>query len=186
MDLGSVIQSPNLWLGNDAFTAFVGDVIFRLKEVEPHSDISILEESINWDLNLPATDMDSDKDNILKNIHIALCKYLCSHDSFNDTLIEIIDGDRENWTGVILDTFLMYQEHPKQQFRLLLMEALAPLLSGEFFVEMMKKIHETYRIDNPAKAFSFNISRTNDDHYRGLIEYLKNAHANIRSLDKEE
>ena len=186
LDLGSVIESPNLWLGNDAFTTFVGDVIFRLKEVEPHSGISIQEESINWDSNLPATDMDSDKDNILKNIHIALCKYLCSHDSFNDALIEIIDGDRENWTGVILDTFLMYQEHPKQQFRLRLMEALAPLLSGEFFVEMMKKIHETYRINNPAKAFSFNISRTNDDHYRGLIEYLKNAHANIRSLDKEE
>ena len=186
LDLGSVIQAPSLWLGNDAFTAFVGDVIFRLKEVEPYSGIKVSEKSINWNLNLPAAAMDSGKGNLLKNIHIALCKYLCNDDSFNDTLVEIVDGDREIWTGVILDTFLIYQAHPKQQFRLRLMEALAPLMSGNFLVAMMKNIHDTYRINNPAKAFSFNIARTNDEHYQGLISYLKNAHANIDSLNNKD
>jgi len=186
LDLGSVIQSPNLWLGNNAFTSFVGEIIFRLKEIETYSGIKVCESSINWNLITPKFTVDSGKENLLKNIHTSLSKYLGNDKSFNEILIEAVDGNRDNWTSIILDTFLMYQEHPKQQFRLSLTEALTPLLSGEFFVEMMKKNYDNHRINSPGKAFSFNINRTNDEHYRGLINYLKNAHANISSLEKND
>ena len=186
IDLGSLIQAPNLWLGNDAFVTFTGDVIFRLREIEPYTGIKISEKSITWNLDFKKIDNPSEKENLLKIIHITVCKYLFGDESFHSALIDIIDSDRQNWTGVILDTFLMYQNHPNYSFRLKLMEALAPLLSGEFFVAMMKKLYDEYKIKTYSIKFSFNLNRINDHHYKGIIKYLKNAHANINSLDKQE
>ena len=41
LDIGALIQSPVLWIGNISFSDFTGDIIFRLKDVEPYADMRI-------------------------------------------------------------------------------------------------------------------------------------------------
>jgi hypothetical protein len=69
-----------------------------------------------------------------------------------------------------------------------MIESLAPLLSGELFITM---IHDSYiyqRKIDPSKGLSFDIGRTNDDHFHSTLQYLQNIMPDIEtaSLDEKE
>tara|TARA_S200000501_G_scaffold379008_1_gene446210 strand:- start:3025 stop:7596 length:4572 start_codon:yes stop_codon:yes gene_type:complete len=186
IDLESIIKSPSLWLGNKDFVAFVGDLIFRLNEIEIISTIKIKRSMIPWGGRYLKKENVQNEDIILLRIHSALCQFIKNDDNFYENLVGIIDDDRGIWTGIILDTFLIYQDHPKILFQIKLLEAIGPLLSGKFFVDILMKNYQLFKSEKPEKEFLFNIERTNYEHYKGLISFLKNAHANIDNIDKNQ
>ena len=126
------------------------------------------------------------EDIMLLRIHSVLCQFIQHEHDFYENLIEIIDDDQGIWTSIILDTFLIYQDHPKIEFRLKLIEALGPLLSGKFFVDILMKNYRLFKSKEPEKDFPFNIARANDEHYKGLISFLKNTHAKIDNIDRNQ
>ncbi len=186
LDLGALIQSPILWVGNIDFSDFTGDVIFRLRDIEPYLNIKIISSDFNLDKIKRDIKPSHSRDNLLRQLHVTIQRFLQSDESFSDSLVNIVDSDTQNWSGVILETCLAHQTHPNIKFRHKLLEAIAPMMSGDFFVNQIKIIYHDMRMDNLSKAFSFDIKRTTDDHYKALIQFLKDAHAKIDKLQPDE
>ena len=63
--------------------------------------------------------------------------------------------DLGNWSGVIIDTFLNYQFHSDPSFRIKLIEALTPLISGDFLVSMLKDAYNYQKEIDQLKGFFF-------------------------------
>ena len=79
-----------------------------------------------------------------------------------------------------------YQSHSKPLFRIKMIESLAPLLSGELFITM---IHDSYiyqRKIDPSKGLSFDIGRTNDDHFHSTLQYLQKIMPDIETASLGE
>ncbi len=186
LDVGALIQSPVLWIGNISFSDFTGDIIFRLKDVEPYSDMKIKFGTFDSNNRHLDTLNYHSRDNLLRQLHITLRKFLQSDIAFYESLVKIIDSGNQNWSGVILEACLAHQMHPNIKFRHKLIESIAPMMSGEFLINQIKSIYTDMINKDSSKSFSFDIKRTNDNHYKSLIQYLKNAHATIDKLDPME
>lgn len=184
LDLESLIKSPTLWLGNFSFSDFTGPSIFRLKEAESYDSLKIhnpLQNNV-----LGTVRIDNHIDTLLYEIHIIVKHYISGDPNVFKRLKTLIDGDLDNWGGIIIDTFLHYQYHSNPVFRIKLIEALAPLLSGDFLISMIHSAYHFQREEDPAKGFSFDIMRTNDEHYQSFINYLKKAHQDIKNASVNE
>ena len=171
LDIESLIQSPALWLGNCGFTDFTGPSVFRLKESEPYDSLKIDEPKSGASFN-NAT-FDEKMDTLLYKLHWAVHQFLSNDPGAFKPLSALVDGDLGNWSGTIIDTFMNYQSHSNPHFRIKMIEALAPLLSGELLISMIHSAYLYQRRKDKTKGFSFDITRTNDDHYQALIHYLK-------------
>ncbi len=186
LDIGALIQSPVLWVGNIPFSDFTGDIIFRLKDIEPYSAMKIKFGTFSSiDKNTKTLNYHS-RDNLLRQLHITIRKFLRSDESFYESLVKIVDSDNQNWSGVILESCLAHQMHPDIKFRHKLIESIGPMMSGEFFINQIKSIYSEIINYNSSSSFSFDIRRTTDDHYKSLIQYLKDAHASIDVLERKE
>ncbi len=179
LDIDALIQSPTHWLGNYGLTDFTGPMIFRLKEQEIYNSIKIHDPKIGTTFS--PVKPDSKNDILLYNLHLAVRQYLADDPTIFSHLKNIVDGDLGNWSGVIIDTFLNYQFHSDPSFRIKLIEALTPLISGDFLVSMLKDAYNYQKEIDQLKGFSFDIKRATDEHYRAFIHYLKNAHLNLKS-----
>jgi long-chain acyl-CoA synthetase len=177
LDIEKLIKSPAHWLGNVNFSNFSGSSIFRLKA--PEFNKSLIVNRSNYDVL--KNEINNNKSNeYLFILHSLVEKFLTEDYSVFIKLQEIIDQSIENNQGLIIDTFLTYQYHPNPIFRLRLIECLAPLLSGNILVKMLRDSYQ-YQVKSKLKnSFTFNIKRLNDEHYESLIRYLKEAHSNIK------
>ena len=177
LDIEKLIKSPAHWLGNINFSNFTGPSIFRLKTAEfnkalvvSRPNYGILKSEIN----------DNQSNEYLFILHSLVQKFLIEDHNVFIELKEIIDQNTKRNQELIIDAFLTYQYHPNPIFRLKLIECLAPLLSGNILVRMLRNSYE-YQVKSKLKnSFTFNIKRLNDDHYESLIRYLKEAHSNIK------
>ena len=184
LDLESLIKCPSLWLGNFNFSDFTGPSIFRLKEAEPYDSLQIDNPLQNNSLeNVKA---DNKIDTLLYQIHVVVRQYISGDSNAFERLKTLIDGELNNWGKIIIDTFLHYQDHSNPIFRIKLTETLAPLLSGDFLISMIHSAYHFQREKDISKGFSFDIMRTNDEHYQSFINYLKKAHRNIKEASVNE
>ena len=184
LDIDSLIQAPNLWLGNFGFTAFTGPKVFRLKETKGFDELSIDQVIPNKIDNGP--DQQHNADTTLFDIHNAVRLFIEGNQSSFNILQEIIDERLGNWSTVIVDTLMHFRDHTDALFRIKLIETIAPLISGELFMELLKNAYTFHRKKDATKGFTFSIERTNDDHYHSLIEYLKNIKKEINNVDSIE
>ena len=185
LDLGKMIQSPDLWLGNFKFSDFTGPSIFRLKEAKKYDLISIQEPKIGTKFD--QIEYANDKiETVLFKIHSTVRSYISDDSISFNNLKSIIDGDLGNWSAVLIDTYMNYQNHSKPLFRIKMIEAMAPLLSGELFTSMIHSSFMYQRKIDPSRGLSFDIGRTNDDHFHSVIEYLQKNKAEIGLKNNSE
>ena len=123
---------------------------------------------------------------LLYKLHWAVHQFLSNDPGAFKPLSALVDGDIGNWSGTIIDTFMNYQSHSNPHFRIKMIEALAPLLSGDFLISMIHSAYLYQRRKDKTKGFSFDITRTNDDHYQALIHYLKDVHKDIANANGDE
>ncbi len=182
-DMESFIRSPALWLGNMSFSKFTGNKIFKLKDPEPYTLLTI-NQSI---LDIKFSDIDSyqDTDSILISLHYSIRKYLIGQFESFSLLRKIVDNHPVDMTKIILDTCLTYRMHQKIDFRLRLIETLMPIISGDFLVDLLYKNFLVHRESSSAE-FSFDITRANDDHYNAFIKYLKSNYDYISNTDSKQ
>ena len=181
LDLDSLIQSPNLWLGNFGFTNFTGPTVFRLKETKLYDDIKI-DQVINNTLDNEETKQEG-LDSSLYDIHWAVKSFLKGDSATFNILEKIIDESLGNWSTIIIDSLMNFREHPDTIFRIKLIEAIAPIISGNLFMDLLHEAYTFHREKDSTKGFTFKINRTNDDHYHSLIEYLKSVKKVVDNLD---
>ena len=185
LDLGELIQSPDLWLGNFQFSDFTGPSIYRLKEAKKYDLISIVKPKSGTTFN----DIESDNksiETVLLKIHRSVRAFISDDSNSFNNLKSIIDGDLGNWSTVLINTYMNYQDHSKPLFRIKMIEAMAPLLSGELFTSMIHSSFKYQRKIDPSRGLSFDITRTNDDHFHSVIEYLQKSKSEIKLTDTNE
>ena len=185
IDFELIIQAPELWLGNLNFSDFIGDSIFRLKEPKECSSLDLLKPNLAFP-SIQKSMMKEEKDTILQSLHHAVYLYLINDISVFDIIISTIDRGIGNWSSTLINSFIVFKNNSKPFFQIKLLEALAPLLSGELFISLLEEIFFLQRRLNPEKGFHFNINRANDEHYKSLIEYLKQSKENFNRNNKDK
>ena len=186
LDLETVIQCPSLWLGNFNFSNFTGSSIYRLKEAKIHSSLKINRLETLAQLS-SSSKLSSEKiDTLLFSIHKSVNSFINNDISVFETLDTITGNSPSNWSNVIIDTFLNYRDHSNPIFRVKLVESLSPLLSGSIFIVMLREAYLFQKKSDPAKEFRFDIKRTNDDHFKSIVEYLYKSHQDIIKVEQNE
>ena len=186
LDLDRFIQFPALWIGNSEFAGFVGKTIFRLKEPKAYDDIEIISEYEidNESYKLRELKVDTD----LYKIHKSLMLYLSNDLDFYNELVSIVDNKIGNWSMILVEAFMNFNNHPLPHFRIKLLEAITPLISGDLFIKLLHNAYIYLREVDPSRGFSFNIKRASDEHYESIIGYIQESKRNIdekRSAEQE-
>ena len=119
----------------------------------------------------------------LELIHLALSLYLNKDFSFNEYLHKILEKQDNDWSDVILDTFIQYLNHPDSSFRLSLLETLAPILSENLFVERLRSDFRYFKETNNGVQFDFNVNKITLNQYSRLIKLLQDLHNDIDDID---
>ncbi len=184
IDFELFIQSPQLWLGNLNFSDFIGDSIFRLKEPKEYFSLYLLK--VDLALPLMRKLVFNEKDTILLSLHKAIYLFLKKDTSAFDIIVSIIDVGIGNWSKTFINSFLIIKNNSKPFFQIKLLEASAPLLSGELFIKLLEEIFFLQRKLAPEKGFHFNINRAKDEHYKSLIKYLKYAKENFDKTNNDK
>ena len=180
-DLDSFINCPKLWLGNQNFVEFCSPTIFRIKESVIYPEINIDNNNFEQIRDIPLTNTYSDLQ--LENLHYGVILYLSNNISFHEYLYKIIGQDSNEWTDVIIDTFIQYQEHPNPSFRIKLLETIAPILSEQFFVSQLKSNYRFLKQNPTNEDFHFDINHISSKQYHSLINILKTMHIDIDKSD---
>ena len=184
VDFELFIQSPHLWIGNLNFSEFVGDSIFRIKKPKKYSSLELFK--VDCFLSPGKKQKQKNHDTVLQSIHKTVHLFLIKDSSAFETLATIIDKGVGIWQKSLISFFIVFKNNSKPFFQLRLVEALAPLLSGKLFVDLLEEVFFIQRKLDPEKGFHFNINRTNDEHYRSLIAYLKSAKENFDGKDHDK
>jgi len=179
LDLNTFIQSPNLWLGNFGFTEFIGTTIFRLRETKSFD--GMLFEKVVSSSMVNANSNQKVADNALYDIHRSVRLYIDGDVSSFEILRNVIDGGLGNWSTVLTDALMNFRYHSNPTFRTKLIDTIAPILSGDLFVELLEDSYKYHLKHNPRKGFSFIIKRISDEHFQCLIKYLRNSENEVNN-----
>ena len=184
LDIEALIQEPSLWLGNFQFSNFMGGSIFRLKESKKYDRLVLVKPDTgshfsNISLNI-------DLDNSLFKLHKIVRQFLCDDIKNFKDLSELVDHGLGIWKNVALKTFMNYQSHSNPEFRVKFIESIAPILSGDFLITVLNDAFRYQGTIDPIKGFSFDIKRTNKEHYESFILFLKNSYQDINKKDKHD
>ena len=181
-DLDSFINDPKLWLGNIELVDFISNTIFRIKEAINYQHVSLVvgENTFSKKENIHTLE---DSQYQLELIHLALSLYLNKDFSFNEYLHKILEKQDNDWSDVILDTFIQYLNHPDSSFRLSLLETLAPIFSENLFVDRLRSDFRYFKETNNGVQFDFNVNKITLNQYSRLIKLLQDLHNDIDDID---
>ena len=182
LQLDKYIQDPSLWLGNFQFSDFTEKSIFRLKEPKSYSKIRLLKSGS--DIILSNVKLKNPVNSMLAELHKIVRQFLSEDSKVFNSLTNLLDQEMGVWSEVALKTLLNYQSHPNPYFRIKLLESIAPILSGDRLVSLLRDSYRFHRSIDSTKGFSFNIKRTNEDHYESFIKYLNKSYNLITEKDE--
>ena len=181
LDLNTFIQSPNLWLGNFGFTEFIGTTIFRLRETKSFD--GMLFQKVVSGSTVNAKGNQKVADNALYDMHRSVRFYIDGDVTSFEILRNVIDGGLGNWSTVLTDALMNFRYHSNPTFRTRLIDTIAPILSGDLFIDLLEDSYQYHLKHNPGKGFSFKINRISDEHFQCLIKYLKNSENEINNSE---
>ena len=184
LDLELFIQCPSLWLGNFSFSKFTGESIFRLKESKKYESIKLIGPSINYQnkKNIITEELDT----ILFSLHKAVNLFLSNNKHSSNVFSALVDKGIGNWKSTLIKSLMALKLLEKEDHQNKMIEAIAPILSGELFLKIIKDEFSKHRKINPEKGFTFNIKRANNLHFQAILEYLKNVKKNIETANSVE
>ena len=94
-------------------------------------------------------------DNALYDIHRSVQLYINGDVSSFEILRNVIDGGLGNWSTVLTDALMNFRYHSNPTFRTKLIDTIAPILSGDLFIELLEDSYKYHLQHNPGKGFSF-------------------------------
>ena len=176
------IQDPTLWLGNFQFSEFTEKSIFRLKDPKSYSEIRLLK--LGSDIILPKVRLKNPTNSMLAELHKIVRQFLSEDSKVFNSLKNLLSQNMGVWSKIALKTLLNYQSHPNPYFRIKLLESIAPILSGDRLVSLLRDSYRFHRSIDSTKGFSFDIKRANEDHYESFIKYLNKSYTLIKQKDE--
>ena len=181
-----LINAPNLWLGNQEIIKFTNEIVFRIKESIPITGLEIIKDYSDYN-NQSNVDFLSKKANSqLEKIHFSLIAYLSNDKNFNTILNDLVKSAKLEWKTEIINTYLQYFDHPISSFRLMLLESLTPLLSGNLFINLLESAYYYQREQKPEKGLTFKIQSMKESHFNSILQKLKYLYNKLSDLKNNE
>ena len=99
---------------------------------------------------------------------------------------KIISQKNNEWSDVIIDTFMQYLNHPNPLMRLKLLETISPIVSEKFFVNQLRSNFRYLKKLASEEKFIFDVTKLSNKQYLAIIDLLKSMHINIDEIDETD
>ena len=187
LDLQTILMCPELWLGNNDFTDFIGNSLFRIGRFEQTDSIT---------LEFPFTKNISSKYvKETKNIESAADLYELHKSTeklYNGDLRgfiaynNLLRSNQEELKRIAFNILLTFRQHDDIKIRLRAIETILPELSGELFYELFYDTFQKYYIENSKSEFSINVDLLYNEHFRSILSQLGQYRKDLQSIEKSQ
>ena len=185
IDLQSILICPELWLGNNSFTDFIGKSVFRIARFEQTNSIKLQfpfnnKESLESVKNID--DFEGAVD--LYELHKSTDKLYNGDLKAFAVYNRLFRSNHEELKRIAFNILLSFREHDNISLRLRAIETILPELSGELFYELLFDTFKKYNEEKSKDKFSINIQLLNDEHFKAILSQLGKYRKDLNTIEK--
>ena len=112
----------------------------------------MLFKKVVYDNTVNANSNQKVADNTLYDMHRSVRLYIDGDVLSFEILRNVIDGGLGNWSTVLTDALMNFRYHSNPTFRTKLIDTIAPILSGDLFIELLEDSYQYHSQHNPEKG----------------------------------
>ena len=185
IDLQSILICPELWLGNNSFTDFIGKSVFRISRFEQTNSIKLQfpfnnKESLESVKNID--DFEGAVD--LYELHKSTDKLYNGDLKAFAVYNRLFRSNHEELKRIAFNILLSFREHDNISLQLRAIETILPELSGELFYELLFDTFKKYNDEKSKDKFSINIQLLNDEHFKAILSQLGKYRKDLNTIEK--
>ena len=185
IDLQSILICPELWLGNNSFTDFIGKSVFRIARFEQTNSIKLQfpfnnKESLESVKNID--DFEGAVD--LYELHKSTDKLYNGDLKAFAVYNRLFRSNHEELKRIAFNILLSFREHDNISLQLRAIETILPELSGELFYELLFDTFKKYNDEKSKDKFSIKIQLLNDEHFKAILSQLGKYRKDLNTIEK--
>ena len=185
IDLQSILICPELWLGNNSFTDFIGKSVFRIARFEQTNSIKLQFPFNNKESSESVKNIDDFEGAVdLYELHKSTDKLYNGDLKAFAVYNRLFRSNHEELKRIAFNILLSFREHDNISLRLRAIETILPELSGELFYELLFDTFKKYNDEKSKDEFSINIPLLNDEHFKAILSQLGKYRKDLNTIEK--
>ena len=185
IDLQTILICPQLWLGNNSFTDFIGKSVFRITRFEHSNSIKLQFPFSKNNSSKFSKDLDEFESAVdLFELHKSTAQLYNGDLNGLIAYSSLLRSNRAELKKIAFDILLSFRQHENVSVRLKEMETILPELSGELFYELLYDTFKKYHNEKLNNEFSINIDLLNNEHFKTILSQLGQFRKDLKSIDK--
>ena len=185
IDLQSILICPELWLGNNSFTDFIGKSVFRIARFEQTNSIKLQFPFNNKESSESVKNIDDFEGAVdLYELHKSTDKLYNGDLKAFAVYNRLFRSNHEELKRIAFNILLSFREHDNISLRLRAIETILPELSGELFYELLFDTFKKYNDEKSKDKFSINIQLLNDEHFKAILSQLGKYRKDLNTIEK--
>ena len=185
IDLQSILICPELWLGNNSFTDFIGKSVFRIARFEQTNSIKLQFPFNNKESSESVKNIDDFEGAVdLYELHKSTDKLYNGDLKAFAVYNRLFRSNHEELKRIAFNILLSFREHDNISFRLRAIETILPELSGELFYELLFDTFKKYNDEKSKDKFSIKIQLLNDEHFKAILSQLGKYRKDLNTIEK--
>ena len=185
IDLQTILICPQLWMGNNSFTDFIGKSAFRIARFERSNSIKLQFPFSTNNASKSSKDLDEIESAVdLYGLHKSTEQLYNGDLNGLIAYTSLLKSNREELKKIAFDILLSFRKHNEVFVRLRVIETILPKLSGELFYELF---YDTFEKNNKKELkveFSINVDLLNNEHFKTILSQLDQFRKDLKSIDK--
>ena len=185
IDLQSILICPELWLGNNSFTDFIGKSVFRIARFEQTNSIKLQFPFNNKESSESVKNIDDFEGAVdLYELHKSTNKLYNGDLKAFAVYNRLFRSNHEELKRIAFNILLSFREHDNISLRLRAIETILPELSGELFYELLFDTFKKYNDEKSKDKFSIKIQLLNDEHFKAILSQLGKYRKDLNTIEK--
>lgn len=182
LDLETFLRSPELWLGNTAFTDFMGTIPFRLTEFSPSTDIGLADTFVPLPKQsageaVPFPDKEGKVKDYLTYLHTqAMVLRGQSTVKIKSAVAQfrtMTEQPGSIWNQIIPSLLFRLNAHPKVSCRSAMLDLVIGFMSPKAFAELSMKTFAFAHAEDEKDAVMLDPLHMDADHIRAYLELIQ-------------
>ena len=185
IDLQSILICPELWLGNNSFTDFIGKSVFRISRFEQTNSIKLQFPFNNKESSESVKNIDDFECAVdLYELHKSTDKLYNGDLKAFAVYNRLFRSNHEELKRIAFNILLSFREHDNISLQLRAIETILPELSGELFYELLFDTFKKYNDEKSKDKFSIKIQLLNDEHFKAILSQLGKYRKDLNTIEK--
>ena len=185
IDLQSILICPELWLGNNSFTDFIGKSVFRISRFEQTNSTKLQFPFNNKESSESVKNIDDFEGAVdLYELHKSTDKLYNGDLKAFAVYNRLFRSNHEELKRIAFNILLSFREHDNISLRLRAIETILPELSGELFYELLFDTFKKYNDEKSKDKFSIKIQLLNDEHFKAILSQLGKYRKDLNTIEK--